>query len=154
MTTISIILLIIIYVLSMIGGSSKAITDTLVSRYEQSIFNGISFIWDKWGPPMGNDGTWENKWKLDENGEVIRGEDGRPLKERFWLSSTLLSALTDPWHFFDLVRNITTLFIIPILLVIATVNSGLAVLWWSLGIPVTFLGTFHILYDWYLLIRK
>ena len=36
--------------------------------------------------------TWENKWALNEAGEVMVG------KEKFWLSSTLLVWITDFWH--------------------------------------------------------
>lgn len=42
-----------------------------------------------WNPNL----SWVNKWKVDENGNVIY-----PLQERYWGSSTVFSGLTDPYH--------------------------------------------------------
>jgi hypothetical protein len=61
----------------------NALMDTLSTRYDVSIFRNFKNqqFWD-WRI------SWKNKWK---NGNIRNGES-------FFLSSTMLSALTDGWH--------------------------------------------------------
>ena len=61
----------------------NALMDTLSTRYDVSIFRNFKNqqFWD-WRI------SWKNKWK---HGDIRNGES-------FFLSSTMLSALTDGWH--------------------------------------------------------
>lgn len=92
-------IIIIVGVLTTVAAISKSITDCLFHNYEQSIFNGCVVIWNEWNPFK----SWVNKWEVDEFGRPIR-TNGK-LKERFFLSSSILVMLTDPWHWFDFLRT-------------------------------------------------
>lgn len=140
--------IVLVILLSIIAGIAKSICDTLFFRYEYSVFKDAKFIWDVWGPVDGKAGTWKNKWKLDDNGNVIRDSNGQPKYERFYLSSTLLVWLTDPWHAFDNIR-ILSMFSIPLLVIL----FGLK--WWIVLLcVVAFYLTFHIIFDFHLLSKQ
>jgi hypothetical protein len=64
---------------------SNAVMDVLSTRYDVSIFGNLKNrqFWD-WNI------SWRNKWSWGEK------ENG----EKFFLSSTMLSFLTDGWHLF------------------------------------------------------
>lgn len=75
---------IIPYLLIFIAGASKGIMDTLQFHFDKSIFKNFNPSF--WNPSI----SWVNKWK---------NSDAK--KEAFPLSSSLLSFLTDAWHFFQ-----------------------------------------------------
>ena len=67
-----------------LAGIMNAVMDTILFRYEQSIFN--SRVWRQWANPIV---SWRNKWK-----------DGKKeLGEAFPGSSTIFVWTTDLWHF-------------------------------------------------------
>ena len=66
-----------------LSGVAKAICDV-------SAENG--FPNQLWNKSM----TWRNKWR---NGDPLQGES-------FFGSSTFLVSLTDPWHIFDVLRDL------------------------------------------------
>ena len=77
---------------SWLSGRHRAIQDTLrtVVTYNNSIFsNTEKYNINKYHP----DHSWKSMYKVDKNNEVIR-----PLKPRFFGSTTFLSFLTDKWH--------------------------------------------------------
>lgn len=74
--------------------ASNAVMDTLQFHFKGSVFDaeGLNEQW--WNPAL----SWSNKWK-----------DGVPEQgERFPLSSTALTGVTDAWHFF---KSLTVFFI-------------------------------------------
>lgn len=76
-----------------IAGFFKAAADTLESKFEASIFKN-------WNPKYWSKGvSWVNKYK---NGNKEEGE-------KFPLSTTALSFLTDGWHLANFFRNISIL---------------------------------------------
>lgn len=86
----------IVVILMFIAGISKSIKDVIDHHYSNSFFSYYNPKY--WNPSV----SWKNKWKVDENNNVIY-----PKQERFFLSSTLLVALTDAWHLFDLIMIVT-----------------------------------------------
>jgi len=75
--------MITVSLLIVLSGISKAICDV-------SAEGGFpNHLWNK-------SNTWRNKWK---NGDPLQGES-------FFGSSTFLVFLTDPWHIFDVVRDL------------------------------------------------
>ena len=91
--------IIIVAILTIIAGISKAITDCIAFNYEQSVFSGCILVWDEWNPFK----SWEKKYKKDEYGRFVT-KNGKKVP-KFFLSTTILVFLTDPWHFFDLLRT-------------------------------------------------
>lgn len=78
-----------------ISAFSESIMDTLQFHYYKSIFNDFknkSF----WNPEI----SWKNKYK---NNDPNQGE-------KFKFSTTLFVGLTDGWHFFKLVKNVSLFF--------------------------------------------
>lgn len=78
--------IIIPMLLVMISGFANANMDIVAHKYSRSIYA------DKNENFYNPNKSWVNKWKLDENGDPIPGE------ERFFGSSTFLVATTDFWH--------------------------------------------------------
>jgi hypothetical protein len=78
--------------LILLSGGFEAIMDTLQFHYDKSIFKKFkNQIF--WCPLF----SWANKWK-----------DGDPKNgEKFIGSSTIFVGLTDAWHFFKLLHNLT-----------------------------------------------
>jgi hypothetical protein len=74
------------------SGTAKAVQDTLQHHYSQSVFRR----WPQWNPQE----SWKAKYKDWDGGERT---------PRFPGATTWLVALTDPWHFFGLVRTTTLL---------------------------------------------
>jgi len=99
------IISIIVLVLFVVAGISNAICDTLMFRYEDSVFKK----WKTWNPNK----SWLNKWEMiDRYVGPFKCTSNpwyylwlyRPKYiERFPYSSTVLVFLTDPWHFFKFV---------------------------------------------------
>lgn len=78
-----------------ISAIAEAIMDTLQFHYRTSVFAMFKnrLFWD---PQL----SWRNKYK---NGNHIEGE-------KFLFSTTLFVGLTDGWHLFKLIRNISLFF--------------------------------------------
>lgn len=91
--------ILIMSLLPLIMGVTKAVQDKLQFHFEHSVFSKLG---DWWNPQD----SWKLKWK---NGDKAQGE-------RFWLSSTLLVSLTDAWHFFGLLRNFSVFLLLGILI--------------------------------------
>lgn len=90
---------IIILLLAITIGTTKAIQDKLQFHFDNSIFSKLGNFWN---PQQ----SWKNKWK---NGNKEEGE-------KFFLSSTLLVSLTDAWHLFGLIRNFSIFLALGILI--------------------------------------
>ena len=75
-----------------LSGFSEAVMDTLQFHYDNSIFKNFknNLFWDPYH-------SWRNKYK---GGDSRKGE-------KFPFSTTLLVGLTDAWHFFKLLRNLS-----------------------------------------------
>jgi hypothetical protein len=113
--------IVIISVLIVISGISKAVQDKIQFHFYESRFKKLGTFWN---PEL----SWENKWK-----------DGDPKKgERFPGSSTIFVSLTDAWHLFGLIRNISLVLCIPVI-------SGV---WWLIFLYPVFFGTFHTFFTW------
>jgi len=82
--------MIIILLLLIISGVSKSICDVSASNYYYSKLPQNPYYWCK-------SMSYRNKWK---NGDIKQGE-------AFLGSSTFLVLLTDAWHLFDVIRDIT-----------------------------------------------
>lgn len=86
-----------------LGGLFEGIMD-----YLQFHYNGLS---DFMNPQY----SWKNKWK-----------EGDPLKgERFWQSSRMFVFVTDGWHLFKFLRNLSIMICIALLLI----YTGQSLLW-------------------------
>jgi len=83
--------MIIILLLLIISGASKAICDVSASNYWNSKLSSLNAAY--WCKSL----SWMRKWK---NGDSKQGE-------AFFGSSTFLVFLTDAWHLFDVIRDIT-----------------------------------------------
>jgi len=81
----------IAFLLLLISGISKAICDVSASSFYNSKLNYLNGHY--WSKSM----SWRYKWK---NESPIYGE-------RFWGSSTVFVFLTDAWHLFDVIRDLT-----------------------------------------------
>lgn len=113
--------IIIISLLVVISATSKAIQDKILYHFYESRFKNWSTFWNP-------EKSWENKWK-----------DGDPKKgEKFPGSSTIFVSLTDAWHLFGMIRNLSLVSCIPII-------SGI---WWLFLLYPVFFGTFHVLFTW------
>ena len=85
-------MIISIYILILaISGLSKAVQDVSASNYANSKLKSLNASF--WCKSEG----WKSKWK---NGNPAEGE-------KFFGSSTFLVFLTDAWHLFDVIRDIT-----------------------------------------------
>lgn len=82
-------LVIFILVCCAISGASKAVCDTLMFHFEESVFFKLDGTW--WNPLY----SWTNKYrgKLKKNGPAFFG------------STTFLAFITDAWHLFDTMRS-------------------------------------------------
>lgn len=88
----------------------KALSDIIKSSWASSIFSLLppTHWLVKWGKDSQN-----NKWKLDDKDHLIPNTEKKwyyfghdpEYKERFFLSSTWLVALTDLWHTSEYVRR-------------------------------------------------
>lgn len=85
--------------LVLISGASEGIMDTVQFHFDRSRFSKFknqSF----WDPRI----SWKNKWK-----------GGNPsLGEKFKFSSTFFVGITDAWHLFKTIRNLTLFISLPI----------------------------------------
>jgi len=114
---------IIIFVLVMTSGVSKAIMDTLAFHFYASDFSKLG-SW--WGPNR----SWENKYTWSRKNKVLR-----------WLLSSPLVWVTDAWHFFQAVFSVT--------FAASFVIGGIFLPWWVCFI--TYVGhrlIFHIFFTW------
>lgn len=116
-------------------GVFKAVSDLLAFSYSRSIFVrfGNRQFWD-------HSISYRNKWK---NGEKEQGE-------KFFLSSTLLAALTDGWHLSEMFRHVFT-----VAAVISYGYFGQLFSYWldAIIFLALYSGTFHIFYT-YIFISK
>jgi hypothetical protein len=79
-------------ILVLISGMAESVMDSLQFHYHKSIFKDFEnqLFWN----PLN---SWRNKWK---NGDPKQGE-------KFLGSSTLFVGLTDAWHLFKTIHNLT-----------------------------------------------
>jgi hypothetical protein len=80
------------FILIFLSGLFESVMDTLQFHYDVSIFKKL-INQRYWNPLI----SWMNKWK---NGDPKQGE-------RFLGSSTIFVGLTDAWHTFKLLHNLT-----------------------------------------------
>lgn len=80
------------FILIFLSGLFESVMDTLQFHYDVSIFKKL-INQRYWYPVF----SWMNKWK---NGDPKQGE-------RFLGSSTIFVGLTDAWHTFKLLHNLT-----------------------------------------------
>ncbi len=87
----------ILFILIVISGIAKSISDTVADHYDKSIFPKFKkpFFWNK-------EISWKNKYK---NQEPQQGE-------RFLFSTTIFVWLTDAWHLFNMIQNTALIFAI------------------------------------------
>lgn len=111
----------VVAVLLLISAISKAVQDKLQFHFEKSVFSKLG---DFWNPQT----SWKRKYK---NGDPKQGE-------LFLGSTTIFVSLTDAWHLFGLIRDLSFVSAISI----ASLNP-----WFLLGYLV-FIGTFHIFFTW------
>jgi len=93
-------MILFILFMTLIAGLSEGIMDSIQFHFKKtrfSRFKNQSF----WDPNI----SWKNKWK---NGDPSLGE-------RFKFSSTLLVGLTDAWHLFKLIRNLSIFSSLPLI---------------------------------------
>lgn len=92
-------MVLLLLILGALAGFFNAIMDTLVHRYDNSVFKAQNkFFWD---PAF----SWVNKYKVNSK------------KPKFFLSTTLLVWLTDAWHLFKtLYKNCYRISLIVIIL--------------------------------------
>jgi hypothetical protein len=95
-------------------GLFEAVMDKLQFHYKRSIFKNYQSTW--WDPKN----SWKNKWK---NGDKEQGE-------RFLFSSTVFVFVTDAWHFFKFLRNVS------IQLGIFFLILNLCGVWFSMGYTI------------------
>jgi hypothetical protein len=115
-----------ICILLAISAIAKSVQDKLNFHFHNSVFKNLGDFWDMRY-------SWKRKWK---NGDKKQGE-------AFFLSSTLLVSLTDAWHLFGLIRDLSIVLCIPII----TLNP-----YYLLIYPI-YRGIFHIMFT-YLLNKK
>lgn len=89
----------VVVILLIISGIAKAVQDTLDFHYWKSIFSKATLeSW--WNPNM----SWENKYKWFPNSKILT-----------WLISNPLVFITDAWHTFGLIRDLSIFSCIPII---------------------------------------
>ena len=84
-------------ILIVFAGICNAFMDVLKTRYNRSIFNNLSWKWEKWINPAV---SWKNKWK---NGNIEEGP-------KFFGSSTFLVWVTDFWHMVKMLMLVCIMF--------------------------------------------
>jgi len=84
-------MIIISIILLIISGLSKAIQDISDSSYSSSKLSYLNASF--WNKSI----SWKNKWK---NNDESQGE-------KFLGSSSIFVFITDAWHLFDVIRDIT-----------------------------------------------
>lgn len=115
--------IIVICLLITISSIAKSVQDKLQFHFDKSVFSKAKNP-QFWNPVL----SWKNKYK---NGDKKQGE-------KFLGSSTIFVSLTDGWHLFGLIRNLSIISIIPI----ATLNP-----WWLISY-VTYFLIFHIFFTY------
>ena len=122
---------ILVVILALIAGISKAVKDVIDHKFNDSVFNGCVILWDEWNPAF----SWRNKYKQKEGKIVIK--NNRPV-DRFFLSSTVLVFLTDAWHFFGFLQILS-------IFAIALLTSS----WWIVLMAyIIFHVSFHTFYTY------
>jgi len=99
----TILITILILLLTWLSGRHRAIQDTLRTKttYLNSIFSDTKkYDINKYHPEH----SWKSMYKVDKNGDVIR-----PLKPRFFLSTSLLVSFTDQWHKSATIERLTSI---------------------------------------------
>lgn len=100
-------------ILVSISGLAECIMDKLQFHFFETPFSDLKNQLF-WNPQL----SWKNKWK-----------DGDPkLGEKFPGSSTLFVGLTDAWHFFKLIHNLT-LFSGLLFIAISGVSTIFILIW-------------------------
>jgi hypothetical protein len=110
-----------------LSGISKAVQDKISYHWDKSIFQGLKASW--WNPEK----SWENKWKWFPNSKILT-----------YLISNQFVAITDAWHFFGLIRNIS-LFAAGVVLPLE---------WYSLLFYLVFATVFHFFFTYFFSIKK
>jgi hypothetical protein len=106
--------------------------DKLSFHFDESVFK--NFAW------LDPNKSWKNKWK---NGDPKQGE-------RFWLSSTLLVATTDLWHFAKLVMISCLVGAAAVPLTAPLFNSAWGIVGLFVGLKILYSGVFHIFFTYVL----
>ena len=112
---------VIVGVLILISGISKAIMDKISYHYDKSIFKKLGPFWNP-------EESWKFKYK---NNDPDQGE-------RFLGSTTIFVSLTDAWHLFNLIRN----FCLVSAIAVASMNF-----YFLIGYLI-FIGTFHLFFEY------
>ena len=120
---------IIAIVLLILASAANGVMDTLQFHYTRSRYAAMDT--EFWNPAK----SWTNKYKKGEDGKLIK-----PLKPKFWLSTTWLVWTTDAWHLAKtiekaLIRTAIVLLLLPILqirkrklLIACSLWAGIAIL--------------------------
>jgi hypothetical protein len=119
--------IIVVSVLLAISATAKAIQDKLQFHFEDSVFSKLGNWWNA-------KHSWKNKWK---NGDKKQGE-------AFFLSSTLLVGLTDAWHLFGTIRDLSMFLCI----VVVSLNPFILLLY------IFYRLMFHLLFTYVLSKKK
>ena len=123
------------------AGISNGIMDTLQFHYTQTPLNPNNQFWNP-------DLSWKNKYAQDAAGTLLR-----PLRPKFFGSTTFLVGFTDAWHLFQLIMF--ACFRTAVVIALAQAYRLLpgwknTVAWagvWVL-LHVVQAGGFHLIYTW------
>ncbi len=122
-----IVLITLASVFSIAAGISKAVTDVILFRFEQSIFKNKNIFWN---PKE----SWKNKYK-----------DGDPNKgDKFFMSSTFLVMFTDAWHLFGFLERITLSS--AFLLIGLLINKNIWFISGTFIVYIIFFSIFHLFF--------
>ena len=118
--------IIVVALLLTISAIAKSIQDKLQYHFDKSVFKNLGSFWNP-------KDSWKNKYK---NNDPKQGA-------KFLGSTTIFVSLTDSWHLFGLIRDLSIVLCIPII----TLNP-----YYLLIYPI-YRGIFHIMFT-YLLNKK
>lgn len=93
-------------ILVLMAGMANGLMDDIQFHYSESVVSQ----WDEqfWNPEI----SWKNKYAIDDHGALIR-----PLKARFFGSTTFLVSITDGWHLLKFIFLLCLHLLIAILLI-------------------------------------
>lgn len=123
--------IIISAVLIIISGISKAIQDKISFHWHKSVFSKIKKpkVLQWFNPET----SWKNKYEWFPKSKTLT-----------WIISNPLVMLTDAWHFFGMIRNLTLL----------AAGILLPLAWWSFLYYFIFILTFHIFFHFFLTLKN
>ena len=137
MTAVAILISTMALVLSC-SGVFKAIRDTLVHHFDDSIFSDFNRqFWDGRISPA-------NKWK---NGDKAQGE-------RFFLSSTLLVGFTDGWHMMGMIQEFLWQFAFATWICVALNQKWYFIMVILFAIKFVYDCSFHFPYTYWFIKKK